>query len=103
MAKKSSKRRWLKLLLIAALLYVATFLVWSRVRTFRLSVDQDRFWSFFPPPGGLSTVNPTRWSQWKRNERIAGTVFWPCVLLDEKFTKRRYWPAHFADPPRVVI
>jgi hypothetical protein len=101
--RKASKRGWLKLLFVVILVYSATFLVWSRVRTFKPSLQQERFWSFFPPPNGLAAVNPARWSQWKRNERVAATIFWPCVLLDEKLTKRRYWPARFADPPQVSV
>ncbi len=46
-------------------------------------------------------LHPTYWSKWKKNERIAATIFWPCVLLDEKLTKRRYWPAKFTDAPRT--
>jgi hypothetical protein len=97
---RKSKRGWFRLFLVALLVYGTTFLVWSRARTFKLSLQQQRVWSFFPTPGGLATVNPTRWKQWKQNERIVGTVFWPCVLLDEKLTDRIYWPAQFADPPR---
>ena len=98
--RKRSNRGFLKLFLVGILVYGATFLAWSRVRTFRASVEQGRVWSFFPPPVGLSTLNPARWSGWKRKEKVAGMIFWPCILLDEKFTQRRYWPARFADPPR---
>lgn len=101
--RKRSNHGWLKLLLVGILIYGATFLVWSRARTFRFSLEQERVWSFFPPPGGLSLVNPAHWSKWKRNEKIAATIFWPCVLLDEKLTNRRYWPARFADPPRAIV
>jgi len=100
--RKRSNRGWPKLLFLAVLIYAATFLVWSRARTFKLSSDQRRVWSFFAPPGGMSVVNPARWKQWKRKERIAATFFWPCVLLDERLTNRMYWPAQFADPPRIV-
>ena len=100
--RKKSNHRWFKFFLAGILLYGGTFLVWSRARTFRLSVEQGRVWSFFPLPAGFSTINPARWSRWKRNEKIAATLFWPCILLDEKWTDRRYWPARFADPPRTV-
>src|SRR5687767_2181768 len=100
--RKRSNRGWVKLLLIGFLVYAATFLAWSRVRTLRFSIDQGRVWSFFSPPAGLSTLNPARWSEWKRNEKIAATIFWPCVLLDEKLTRRRYWPARFADAPPTL-
>jgi hypothetical protein len=98
--RKRSNRGWLKFFLVGILVYGATFLAWSRARTFRASVEQGWVWSFFPSPGGLATVNPSRWSRWKKKEKLAGTIFWPCILLDEKLTKRRYWPARFADPPR---
>ena len=100
MKRRKSARRNLKLLLVGLLLYGATFLIWSRARTLRPSIDQGRVWSFFPTPAGLSTINPAQWSRWKRNEKAAAMIFWPCILLDERFTERLYWPAQFADPPR---
>lgn len=98
--RKSSKRRTLRFLLVLLLIYAATFLVWSRVRTFRIEGESRRVWSFLPLPNGFPALNPARWTKWKRQERIAAMVFWPCVLLDEEFTDRVYWPARFADAPR---
>ena len=100
--KKSSRLRWLKVLFVLALIYGATFLVWSRLRTFRVRGEQGQVWSFFTMPSGLAVANPQRWTEWKRNERVAATIFWPCIQLDERWTSRRYWPAVAADPSRLV-
>ncbi len=100
--KKSPGLRWIKLLFVLALIYAGTFIVWSRLRTFRIKGDDRAMWSFFSVPSGFSTLSSERWSQWKQNERIAATIFWPCIQLDERSTSRRYWPAIAAEPSRLI-
>jgi hypothetical protein len=99
--RKSSRLRWVKSGLVLVLIYAATFLVWSRLRTSEVRGENRRMWSFFPMPAGLPALSPYRWSEWKKREKIAAIIFWPCVLADEKWTERWYWPQHFADPPRL--
>ena len=91
----------MRFVFVALLFYAATFLVWSRARTLTLQGNNGRVWSFFSPPSGLPMLNPNRWSEWKQKEKTAAIIFWPCVRLDEKWTVRRYWPARFAEPPRL--
>lgn len=100
--KKSSKLRWVKLIFVLVLLYAGTFLVWSHLRTFRLRGDDRQMWSFFAVPTGFSALNSARWNQWKKNERIVATIFWPCIHFDERWTNRRYWPAIAAEPSRLL-
>jgi hypothetical protein len=100
--KKSSSVRWFKVLLVLALLYAATFLVWSRLRSFRVRGDNRTMWSFFQAPSGFQLALPNNWRKWKERERIAATIFWPCIQLDERWTNRRYWPAIAAEPSRLV-
>lgn len=95
--KKSSGLRWLKVLLVLALIYIAVFFIWSRVRTFRVRGDNRTMWSFFEVPSGIGILNINRWDEWKRNERIAATIFWPGIQLDERWTERCYWPGISSD------
>ena len=104
MAKsKSSRFRWVKFIFVLALIYACTFLVWSRMRTFRVQADNRMMWSFFSVPMGFQLAVPNYWRQWKERERIAATIFWPCIQLDERWTSRRYWPAIAAEPSRLLI
>lgn len=100
--RKSSGFGWFKFVFVLLLIYAGTFLVWSRLRTFRVKGDDRQMWSFFAVPSGFQIANPQRWSDWKRNERIAATVFWPCIQLEERWTSRRYWPAIAAEPSRIL-
>lgn len=100
--KKSSGARWLKLLLVLALLYVAAFFGWSRARTFRVRGDNRTMWSFFEVPTGFQLAVPNNWRKWKERERVAATLFWPCIQLDERWTSRCYWPALASEPVRLL-
>ena len=101
MARRRSIKRNVKLAAVLLVVYAATYLVWSRARTFSIEGESTRFWSFFPRPKGLPVLSPVHWSQWKRREKTAAMIFWPCVLLDEELTDRVYWPGRFADAPRL--
>jgi hypothetical protein len=100
--KKSSGLRWLKVLLVLALIYIAVFFVWSRVRTFRVRGDNRTMWSFFEAPSGFQLAIPNRWRQWKQRERVAATIFWPCIQAEERWTNRHYWPATITEPERLL-
>ncbi|HMJ90835.1 MAG TPA: hypothetical protein VK530_13525 [Candidatus Acidoferrum sp.] len=99
--RKTSRLRWLRIVVLLFLIYAGVFLVWSRVRTFEVRGENRRMWSFCGMPGGLAALNPQRWNEWKQREKIAAIIFYPCVLLDERWTERWYWPRHFADPPQL--
>jgi hypothetical protein len=81
---------------LAVFVYVASYLVWSRW-------DGNRLWSFFRPPAGLMSLDlaaryrlfgPTAWEGWKRVESIPGTVFRPCIVVDECLSGRTYLPTY---------
>jgi hypothetical protein len=85
--------------LLAATVYVASYFVWSRC--FRW--DGGRLWSFFPPPAGLMSLDlpgryrpfgQTPWDGWKRVEGIPGTVFGPCIVVDDYWSGRTYLPTY---------
>jgi hypothetical protein len=92
------RRRWRLVLataLLAPVLYVGSYLVWSRC----FSWGGDHLWAFFQPPGGLMSFDlvdrynafgATPDEGWKRLESIPGTVYYPCTLLDEQLTGRVY-------------
>ena len=93
------KRAILMSFLLAATVYVASYFVWSRC--FRW--DGGRLWSFFPPPAGLMSLDlpgryspfgPTSWDGWKRVESIPGTVFGPCIVVDDYWSGRTYLPTY---------
>jgi hypothetical protein len=100
--KKSSLLGVVRLLLVFVLLYCFTFLVWSRLRTFRLRGHDRQMWSFFAVPSGLAAATPKSWNEWKKREHIVAVIFWPCIVLDERWTTRRYWPAIAAEPKRLI-
>lgn len=100
--RKSSTFGVFKLLLVFVLLYLVTFVAWSRLRTFRLRGHERQLWSFFAVPSGLAAATPKEWNEWKQREHLAAVVFWPCIILDERWTQRRYWPAMVAEPKRLI-
>jgi hypothetical protein len=93
------KRAILVSFLIAATVYVDTYLVWSRF----FSWDGGGQWSFFPPPAGLMSLSlprryrqfgQTPWEGWERVEAIPGTIFAPCIVVDDYWSGRTYLPTY---------
>jgi hypothetical protein len=95
--KKSSVLRWLKIVALLIAAYLCAFVVMSRWRQISTRSD-SRMWSFFEMP----MMNPLAVPDWKRRERIAAAIFWPCIQLEERWTNRRYWPAAANDPTRLL-
>jgi hypothetical protein len=80
-------------------IYIASYLVWSR----SFAWGGNRLWSFFPPPAGLVSFElkdryrwfgQTPWEGWKHVESIPGTLFRPCIVVDECLSGRTYLPTY---------
>jgi hypothetical protein len=92
------RRRWRLLLvtaLLAPVLYVASYLVWSRC----FAWGDEHLWAFFRPPYGLVSFDlldryrpfgATPDEGWEHLEAIPAAVYYPCTLLDERLTGRVY-------------
>jgi hypothetical protein len=93
------KRAILVSFLFVVTVYVASYLMWSRC----FQWQDGRLWSFFPPPAGLMSLDlpgryrpfgRTPWDGWKRVEGIPGTVFGPCIVVDDYWRERTYLPTY---------
>jgi hypothetical protein len=93
-----SKRFILVGCLAAFILYLASYFVWTRCFT-----SGGHLWSFFRPPAGLMSVDlperyrpfgATPWEGWQRVESIPGTLFYPCILVDDWLTGKTYLPTY---------
>ena len=81
------------------LLYVGTYLTWSRLAAWR----SGDLWCFYQPPYGLVSLDlinryqstgTTAEQGWEQRERLPGTLFRPCICIDEVFTGQRYLPTY---------